>query len=772
MRHPPRVKDPSPRRNSPRPKSDTSRPPSRDGAHKALPPSPSDAPSAPWAAKLTPFFPRGQSRWPGAGLCLPFRENTCYPSLPHPPMKPKVPVLSILHAVLLGGVTGSAHDDPSTETTFLLEETVVLGKRADLTGSVPSASLGSASGSELRSRPVLRRGEVLEVVPGMVVTQHAGGGKANQYFLRGFNLDHGTDFSISVDGMPLNMRTHAHGQGYADLNGVIPELIQAVDYTKGTYDAQNGDLSSAGGANFRLYTALPKAFASVEYGAYQYLRGVAGETFDIGTGGKNGKLTFAGEYNYYEGPWSLPEYFNRANGFARYFAGTDEDHVSLTWMGYGGRWQSSDQVPVSAVRSGLIGRFGNLDPTNGGKSERYSLQLGVRKDAGDTVTRMNLYGVYYGLDLFSNFTYFLTNPGTGDQFEQSEKRVILGGDVSRSWEGVHFLGKHTTLTLGLQTRTDLIRDIGLYATRAQRRTGTTRVDDVNQSSIGLFSEATVKWTPWFRTVAGLRADLMFFHAASAIAANTEDKTAGIVSPKLSAIFGPFYKTEFYANFGTGFHSNDARGVVARADAADPFARTMGGELGIRTQAVSKLTASAALWWLKSDSELVYVGDAGTNEAGPKSQRHGIEINAYWSPCSFFSLDAEWSLTTARLVDNPAGKQIPNSVPWMLSGGFVLGAQSDSPGWFSGTRIRAFSPRPLTENNSVKSRTLATLNTSLGYRTKKWEAAIECLNLLDRRDNDIEYFYESRRTPASAAFEERHVHPVEPRMVRGRFTLRW
>ena len=688
-------------------------------------------------------------------------------------MNPKTCIKTCMSLALLGGIVGKAHEEPAGEPSITLEETVVVGKRADLLGAVPSASQGMASGRELLARPVLRRGEILEAVPGMVVTQHAGGGKANQYFLRGFNLDHGTDFSISLDGMPLNMRTHAHGQGYADLNGLIPELIQSVDYIKGTYAAENGDLSSAGSANFRLYNVLPRGFASFEYGAYGYLRGVAGHTFDVGQEGRRGRLTLAGEYNYYEGPWSLPEYFNRSNGFARYFVGTDEDHVALTLMAYNGRWQSSDQVPVSALQSGLIGRFGNLDPTNGGNSERYSLQLAIRKEDGNAVTKLNLYGVYYSLDLFSNFAYYARH-AAGGQFEQAENRVILGGDLSRTWDGVHFLEKHTTLTLGIQTRTDLIRNMGLYDTQARNRIASpnNRVDDVNQASLGVFGDATVKWTPWFRTVAGLRADLVFFGAQSGVPQNVGDTTAGIVSPKFSAIFGPFHKTEWYANFGTGFHSNDARGVVSKLDPAHALVRTIGGELGMRTKAVSNLTASAAFWWLHSDSELVYAGDAGRNDAGPRSRRQGFEINAYWNPCSFFALDAEWSVTTARLINSPDGDRIPNSVPWMLSGGVLLGAQNDQPGWFSGTRVRAFSPRPLVEDNSSKSRALCTINTNVGYRTRRWEAAIECLNVLDRRDNEIEYFYESQVSAGGAALEQKHIHPVEPRMVRGRFTLRW
>ena len=646
----------------------------------------------------------------------------------------------------------------------LLESVEVIGKRSNLLELATSASFGIASGQDMRSRPVTRRGEMLEFMPGMVVTQHAGGGKANQYFMRGFNLDHGTDFAVSIDSMPMNMRTHAHGQGYADINSLIPELVQSLHYTKGTYAARNGDLSSAGSADFNLYDYLPRGFATVEYGAYNYARTAAGHTLTLGDGENAGKLTLAGEYNYYEGPWDLPEYFNRANGFARYFKGTEEDHFSLTLMSYDGRWQSSDQVPLSNIQSGQIGRFGNLDPTNGGSSERHSLQLHAQTQDGENVTQVNLYGVYYALDLFSNFN--------GDQFEQSEHRSVLGGNVARTWNGLSLFGRESSFTLGLQTRTDIIRGIGLYDTLARQRTGTTRLDNVTQSDIGIFAENTVKWTPWFRTTTGLRADAFYFgnRNLSGDADKSGDALRGIVSPKFSAIIGPFQKTEFYANIGTGYHSNDARGVADKAAPAAPLPRTVGAEFGVRSNAIPTLTTTATLWWLKSESELVYVGDAGSNEAGPGSSRHGIELNAYWTPCEFFSMDAEFSLSQARFTNSPGADYVPNNVPIMFSGGFVLGAQGDKTGWFSGTRLRTFGPRPLKEDNSVKSRPLCSLNTNVGYRGENWEAALECLNLLDRKDNDIEYFYpRSGRNDTDA---ERHIHPVEPRMLRARFTVHW
>lgn len=232
-----------------------------------------------------------------------------------------------------------------TQRTMVLDETVIVGKRADVLGAVPAASNGTASGDELRARPLLRRGEALEAVPGMVVTQHAGGGKANQYFLRGFNLDHGTDFAISLDGMPVNLRTHAHGQGYADLNILMPELIERVDYFKGTYTARNGDLSSAGSADFRMVNALQKGFATFELGGYDYYRGALGDTWWFGEGKKAPRLTLAGEYTSYDGPWELPENLSRANGFARFFAGDSDDYFSMTLMGYRGDWQSTGSNP-------------------------------------------------------------------------------------------------------------------------------------------------------------------------------------------------------------------------------------------------------------------------------------------------------------------------------------------------------------------------------------------------------------------------------------------
>jgi outer membrane receptor protein involved in Fe transport len=661
----------------------------------------------------------------------------------------------------------------SAQESDTLDEMVVTGKAENLLSQAATSSEGHADFLEIAQRPLARRSEILEVVPGMVTTQHAGGGKATQYFMRGFNLDHGTDFAVSVERMPINMRSHAHGQGYADLNGLLPELVKSVDYTKGTYTARNGDLSTAGSADFVLWEALPQGIASVEMGEHNYYRMLMAESFTLWAG----TLTLGGEWNTYDGPWERDENFQRWNAFARYFQGDEENSMSITAMGYGGEWDSSDQIPLRAVQNGSLGLFGNLDDSNGGESQRHSLQFDLKTTKGTEVTRYSAYGVFYDLDLFSNFTYFLDDPMRGDQFEQQEERVIFGGEIVREWQDRQLFGREAEFAAGFQTRHDLVNDIGLYKTERRERHNTVRVDDIYESSYGVFGESTVKWNSWFRTVAGVRADAFYFDVTSDNAANSGDEWSGIVSPKLSAIFGPWNETELYVNLGTGFHSNDARGVNNTVDpttgdplpGVDPLVRTIGGELGVRTQVIPTLTSTLSLWWVDSDSELVYVGDAGLNEAGPGSRRFGIEWTNYWRPCDWVSVDGEIALTHARFRDVGADDRIPNSIPVMFSGGIALGHEE---GFFGSMRARAFVGRPLEESGDIEGKNTFTLNAQVGYRTKDWEVALECLNLLDREDNDIEYYYPSQLSTEAAPVDDIHFHPAEPRMVRVKMTYRF
>ncbi len=656
---------------------------------------------------------------------------------------------------------------------FEMPTVVVIGKADDMLGEAASASEGTASAVELLAQPYLRRSEILEIVPGLVTTQHAGGGKATQYFLRGFNLDHGTEFAISIDGMPINMRTHAHGQGYADLNFLIPEFIGGVAYTKGVYAARNGDLSSAGSADFRIVDRLAQGFVTATVGEEGYYRTVLGHSFEAGPG----TLTLGGEINTYDGPWENSENFLRWNGIARWFLGDDDNHTAITAMSGATDWDSSDQIPRRAVQNGTIGRFGTVDNTTGGDSQRHSLQFLNQSTDADTVTRVSAYGVYYDMDLYSNFTYFLDDPVNGDQFQQTESRIILGGDIQRTWLEREAFGKPAEFTVGFQTRNDMIDDIGLHNTSRRNRVGTVREDDVFEGSYSIFGESTVRWTDTFRTITGLRADLFYFDVDSGLPANSGSEWDAIVSPKLGMVFGPFETTEYYLNFGTGFHSNDARGVLTTVDPSsgeavpkvDPLVRTIGAEIGVRTRLFDQLTSTFTVWWLDSDSELVYVGDAGTNEAGPASRRFGIEWASYWRPNDWLTADTEISLSYARFRNAGPEDRVPNSIPVLISGGVSLGREE---GWFGGFRVRAFSSRPLEETGNIEGKSTFTLNGRLGYRRDNWEIALDVLNILDRNDNDIEYFYESRLANEASGREDIHFHPAEPRMLRVSATYRF
>jgi hypothetical protein len=666
-----------------------------------------------------------------------------------------------------------------SESVTELQEVVIEGKAESLLGIATSASKGQTNAKELMERPFSRRGELLESVPGLIVTQHSGDGKANQYFLRGTNLDHGTDFAIYVDGMPVNLRTHAHGQGYADLNFIIPELVGELEYWKGNYYAQHGDLSSTGAARFKLVDSLPQGILSTTWGEYEYTRTLIADSIQAGAG----MLTAAIEHQFYHGPWDLNSDATRWNGLLRWHWHDDTDRVNVTLMGYKGDWMSTDQVPQRMLDAGSIGRYGNMDATDGGNSQRYSLSFDWERREGRTTTRAHAYAGYYDLDLFSNFTYFKDSLARGDllgdQFEQKDGRWFVGAGISRDWR-FDALGHEQRLTIGFATHHDFINALGLYNTSGRQRWNTVRQDDIYQAAYGLYSELEFKPVSWFRVIPGLRVDLFHFNSRNgSLQDNNGNLTKGIVSPKLAMVFGPWAKTELYLNAGLGFHSNDTRGVTITtdpstglpADRVDPIARTYGAEFGIRNESISKMVNTLSFWWLRSDSELLYVGDAGTTEPGPGSDRLGIELASYWRPTEWAMADLEATWTWAHLrTANPPSASIPGSIPYSLNAGFTLGREE---GLFGSLRVRYFGPRPLTEDYAdIRARDSLQVNARVGYRRKNWEVALECLNLLNRADNDIAYYYESQLATEAAPVEDRHVHPIEPRMLRVSVTWRF
>jgi outer membrane receptor protein involved in Fe transport len=446
-------------------------------------------------------------------------------------------------------------------------------------------------------------------------------------------------------------------------------------------------------------------------------------------------------------------------------------------MAYKADWNSTDQIPRRAVDEGLIGRFGAIDPSDGGRSSRYSLSGEWRSLEGETSRALSVYAIKSRLNLFSNFTFFLDDPVNGDQFEQAESRVTLGGQASQTRSGR--LGERLVLnTLGLQLRRDRIDPVALYSTLARERLSTTREDRVTVESAGPYFSNTIEWTRWLRTVAGLRADFYRFDVDSNLPENSGTRRDSIVSPKVSAIFGPWAKTEYFLNWGRGFHSNDARGTTIAVDPktgdpaaqVSPLVRTSGYEAGLRSQRIRNVTTSLALWELKQDSELLFVGDAGTTEPSRPSKRTGLEWLVQWLPKPWIALDLTAAFTRARFTDaDPVGDRIPGAPESVASAGVTV----DSPnGGFGSLRWRYFGARPLIEDNSVRSQSTSLVNARVGYAVaKQVRAYVDVFNLFDRKASDIDYFYASRlQGEPAAGVSDVHFHPVEPRALRATLAL--
>jgi hypothetical protein len=638
----------------------------------------------------------------------------------------------------------------------------------NLVGIASAASQGAVTAAQLEARPVMRSGEVLETVPGMIISQHSGEGKANQYYLRGFNLDHGTDFSTTVAGVPVNTPTGAHAHGYADLNFLIPELVSGVQYKKGPYFADEGDFSAAGAANINYVNRLDRAQVRASAGNDGWGRLFAAASPQMGSGVLLGAL----ELNHNDGPWVRPDDYRKVNGVLRYSQGDNRNGFSVTGMGYWADWNSTDQVPERAIASGVIPRFGYLDASDGGKTDRESLAAEFQHSDGPSSLRGTAYVLHNKLNLYSNFTYFLDDPDHGDQFEQAEDRIAVGGRMAYRRLG-HFFGHHTESGVGLQVRHDSLDPVGLYHTEARQRLSTTREDTVGQTMTGVFAQTEIEWSRYVRTTLGLRTDIYRFSVTSDNPVNSGDGTAHLFSPKFGAVFGPWSGTEFYANAGGGFHSNDARGAVTHVDpstgdAVDPvtpLVRAKGAEVGVRTVRIPRVQSTVALWYLGLDSELLFVGDAGTTEPGRPSRRIGIEWTNYARVTPWLTADADIAFTHAQFTDeDPVGDQIPGALDRVISAGITV---EPARRLFGSLRVRHFGPRPLVEDGSVTSQSTTLWNGEIGYRlAPKIRLVLEGFNLFNAEVSDIDYFYTSRLPGEPlGGVDDVHLHPALPRSAR-------
>lgn len=660
-----------------------------------------------------------------------------------------------------------AHDLEKTETIE------VQGHKTNILGQTISASEGVISDAEINIKPLLRTGELLEFVPGMVVTQHSGSGKANQYFLRGFNLDHGTDFSTYIDGMPINMRTHGHGQGYTDLNFIIPEFINNIHYKKGTYYATLGDFSSAGSAEFTLKNNFDKPTLSATMGENNFQRLFAGTQIDFA----NGHLLSGVELEKYDGPWTdINEDIEKFNGLLRYYGKTLGGDLSVNLMHYSNRWNSADQIPLRAVQQKLIDRLGSLDKAAGGKSDRTSLSGNWTNGDWD----VSAYWINSSLNLFSNFTYYLEQPDLGDQFEQVDKRDLFGGKINNTQS--YRVGNIPVIqTVGLEYRFDDIGEVALYQSHERQRYSAIKKDKVKESSLGTFYQLRATLTDKLNATLGLRYDYFTVDVNSNLTANSGDANEGLFTSKFSLAYLVNENVESYLSVGQGFHSNDARGATIsidplsgdQLDPVDLLVKSDGAEIGVRWFKESQFNISTALWYLELDSELLFVGDAGNTEASRPSRRYGAELSTYYWVDSNWSIDTElaWSRSRFRDTVEDEGQFIDGALPFVASAGI-----SYSPkelGFKGSIRYRYFAARALDSTNTIKANSTQSVNVNIGYRWDNITIEVDGLNLFESKDNDIEYYYASRLNgePATGV-EDLHFHPLTPRTFRASLTYQF
>jgi hypothetical protein len=725
-------------------------------------------------------------------------------------------------------------DTDAADQPTPVSQVVVTASRLDLVGKAVTASQGTVTKAAIDLRPIYRIGQLYETIPGLVVTVHSGESKANQYQLRGFDLDHGTDFSSFVDGMPVNRGTNAHGQGYADQNFLMPEIVDHLDYTKGPYYAQNGDFSAVGSARVYLTDDLPGQ-ASLSGGTLRDFEGFVGGTYHIDS---DDRVWGALDLGHLDGPWTPPSNFNKVDAAARFSHGDAANGYSVTAMYYQSAGKLETDQSVFAIQDGLIGRYGVLDPSDHGASMRASLSghYGVSGD-GWALTA-NAYDVYSTMYLYNNFTHFLLDPVNGDQERQYEDRNILGGDVALTLTR-SILGFATDTVFGLQERYDdvyvdrehtLRGSIDLDYCEAPSLPngglpqgllppppdtpagalndggngvayaavgGACNADRVHLNDLGVYAETTIHWTSWLRTVIGLREEdvYAFDHSLTLSPSFTGSTNEALPQPKGSIVLGPWWQTELYLSAGRGFHSNDVRGVFGTVGlegltpTAGPtplLAPTNGEEIGIRSNLIPKVGLQIALFQEDFSSELAFDEDQGQDQPTAPSRRQGVEISGEYRPFSWIELNTDLSFTHARY----RGSLETLENVFQLDGNFITNAPAfigsasvliDNLGpWFGSLQWRDLGPYPVVDGDEFpQDKGYSEFNLDVGYKVNpRLRLQLSIFNLFNAKANAAAFDYQSQLTPsgvfangASSNVTGLQVHPLEPISARVQVSYR-
>jgi outer membrane receptor for Fe3+-dicitrate len=656
----------------------------------------------------------------------------------------------------------------STEVRVLLEDAIF--KLNEIIIQPKLSAMNVISKIDLQTAPVNSSQEILRKVPGLFIGQHAGGGKAEQIFLRGFDIDHGTDLAISVDGIPVNMVSHAHGQGYADLHFVIPEIVEKIDFGKGSYYADKGDFATAGYVAFQTKEKLDKSMISLEMGQFNTQRLVG--MFNLLGNQKKQSAYIATEYILTDGPFESPQNFNRVNLLGKYTTLIDENSkFTFTASRFSSRWDASGQIPQRLVDQGLISRFGAVDNTEGGSTSRTNINAALVKSIDEnTFVKANVYYSKYDFELFSNFTFFLNDPINGDQIKQKENRSIYG--MNSEWNKKLKLNDwDVLLQVGAGFRADATIDTELSHTKGR----TTVIDPIKLGDIEEFNgfnywNAEFKYGKWMINPA-VRFDYFKFNYQDKLAEtyNTQSETKFKVSPKLNFIYSQNNSLQFFFKTGMGFHSNDAR-VVVQNNGKQILPSSVGFDLGTIFKATPKLLVHTAVWGLFLEQEFVYVGDAGVIEPSGKSKRMGADLGIRYQMNDYLFLDTDLTYTYARSIDEPSRQNyIPLAPDFTATGGLSFQKWN---GFSGGVHYRHLKSRPANEDNSIVAKGYGIVDCNINYEIKNITFGLSVENLLNKEWNETQFATETRLQNEPNSVEEIHYTPGTPFYLKGKISYRF
>ena len=669
---------------------------------------------------------------------------------------------NILFAVLAAFFAPlQAHDNSDT---LEVHPVTVQGRRA-----VTAFNNQTIRDRDLSLRVMTDPADVVKVTPGLFTGQHAGGGKANQYFIRGFDADHGTDISIWFDGMPVNMVSHGHGQGFADLHFIIPELVDKVQVNKGPYDIEYGDLATAGSVSMTTRDNPGENQVYLSGGMFNTARVMTMLTLNTPS-----KPLFATEVYHSDGPFKNPEDMDRYNLFLKNpLMHTNESSLDLTLMGYGSGWNGSGQIPSRAIESGQIDRFGSLDPSEGGSSQRYSTSLNYLSvpNSKDEL-KANAYLISYRLSLYSDFTFFASDSVNGDEINQRDDRMVAG--FNATYKHRHEVaGIPATALFGMATRSDLIHNNLDHA--EQRKVIGHIVDaDVREGSLSEYFMESITPFSWLYVEAGVRGDHFGFNTVdrlndTGISSLTGVRDASIYSPKINVVVTPLKKTDIYFNYGEGFHSNDDRGVTSQVDPARPLTKARGYEVGVRTNLWNRLDLAASLWLLDMDGEFVWSGDGGGTEENGPTRRKGIDFETEYRILPWLWADYNMTVNSAIYTQDAGNSNAVALAPrFTAAGGLSMRHPS---GCYGSLRAQHLDTRPADETNTFQAQGFTELDLAAGYRYKKWELVVNVGNLTNTKWYTAQFENDSRIKDVTGKLEpatvtDMHVVPGAPVNVKG------